>query len=148
VGRRAGRTWKTFLDSHAKDLIAVDFFTMPTATFRVLYVFLVLAHQHRKDLHFDVTEAPSARWTAQQLTEAFAYTHPPSYRLRDRDRIYGQEFVGRAQALGLEQKLIAARSPWQNPFVERMIGSIRRECLDHVIVLDARHLRRVSWPCD
>jgi hypothetical protein len=141
--QRANQTWTTFLHNHAKDLIAVDFFTVPTATFRVLYVFLVLAHERRKVLHFNVTDCPSAAWTAQQLTEAFAYSHPPRSLLRDRDHIYGAEFQSRTLALGLHEKLIAPRSPWQNPFVERMIDSIRRECLDHVIVLDAHHLRRV-----
>jgi transposase InsO family protein len=124
-------------------LIAVDFFAVPTATFRVLYVFLVLAHERRQVLHFNITEAPSALWTAQQMVEAFPYTIPPHYLLRDRDAIYGADFTRRVQGLGLEQKLIAPRSPWQNPMVERVIGSIRRECLDHVIVLNARHLRHI-----
>ena len=141
--QRGDQTWKTFLHNHAQDLIAVDFFVVPTATFRLLYVFLVLAHERRKVLHFNVTDSPSAGWTAQQLTESFPYCSPPRYLLRDRDSIYGLEFVQRATALGLEEKLITARSPWQNPFVERMIGSIRRECLDHVIICNARHLHWV-----
>jgi len=140
--RRGDQTWKTFLQNHAKELIAVDFFVVPTATFRVLYVFLVLAHARRKVLHFNITDSPSAAWTAQQLTEAFPYDKPPRYLLRDRDAIYGSEFVQRTLGLGLKQKLIAPRSPWQNPFVERLVGSIRRECLDHVIVLHEQHLRR------
>jgi hypothetical protein len=133
--RRGDQTWKTFLHNHAKDLIAVDFFVVPTATFRVLYVFLVLAHERRKVLHFNITDSPSAVWTAQQLTEASPEAQPPRYLLRDRDGIYGLEFVQRATALGLKEKLITARSPWQNPFVERMIGSIRRRVLgscDHL----------------
>jgi transposase InsO family protein len=142
-GNSRDQTWKSFLQNHAKELISVDFFTVPTAAFRVLYVFLVLAHERRKVLHFNVTDSPSAAWTAQQLTEAFPYCNPPRYLLRDRDSIYGLEFAARAISLGLEQKLIAPRSPWQNPFVERLIGSIRRECLDHMIVLHARHLHRV-----
>jgi putative transposase len=140
---RSEQTWKTFLRNHAKELVSVDFFAVPTATFRVLYVFLVLAHERRRVLHFNITDSPSARWTAQQLVEAFPYRHPPPYLLRDRDRIYGLEFQNRASSLGLEQKLIAPRSPWQNPYVERLIGSVRRECLDHVLVLHARHLHRV-----
>jgi hypothetical protein len=120
----------------------VDFFTVPTATFRVLYVFLVLAHERRRVLHFGVTEAPSAAWAAQQLTEAFPYAHPARYLLRDRDGLYGWEFVRRTQVLGLEEKRIAPRSPWQNPLVERLIGSIRRECLNCTIVLNEQHLRR------
>jgi transposase InsO family protein len=109
----------------------------------VLYVFLVLAHERRKVLHFNVTDSPSAAWTAQQLSEAFPFCSPPRYLLRDRDSIYGLQFEARARSLGMEQKLIAARWPWQNPFVERLIGSIRRECLDHVLVLHAGHLHRV-----
>ena len=140
--RRRDQTWKTFLHNHGKDLVAVDFFVVPTATFRVLYVFLVLAHERRKVLHFNITDSPSAAWTAQQLTEAFPDAQTPRYLLRDRDGIYGLEFVQRTLGLGLEQKLIAPRSPWQNPCVERLVGSIRRECLDHVIVLNEHHLRR------
>jgi len=113
--QRAHQTWTTFLHHHTKDFVAVDFFTVPTATFRILYVFLVLAHERRKVLHFRVTDSPSAVWTAQQLTEAFAYSHPPRYLLRDRDRVYGGAFQARALALGLEEKLIAPRSPWQIP---------------------------------
>ena len=97
----------------------MDFFVVPTATFRVLYVFLVLAHERRKVLHFNITDSPSVAWTAQQLNEAFLYCNPPRYLLRDRDSIYGVEFVQRTHALDLEQKVIAARSPWQNPFVEK-----------------------------
>jgi transposase InsO family protein len=141
--RRANQTWKTFLHAHARDLIAVDFFAVPTATFRVLYVFLVLAHERRNILHFNITHSPSAAWTAQQLNEAFPYSSPPRYLLRDRDRIYGVEFGQRAIGLGMQEKLIAPRSPWQNPFVERLIGSIRRECLEHIIVFNEKHLRRI-----
>jgi hypothetical protein len=98
--RRGDQTWKTFLHNHAKDLIAVDFFVVPTATFRLLYVFLVLAHERRKILHFNITDSPAAAWTAQLLTEAFPYANPPRYLLRDRDSIYGLEFVQRTLALG------------------------------------------------
>jgi putative transposase len=140
--RRGDQTWKTFLHNHAKELIAVDFFAVPTATFRVLYIFIILAHERRKVLHFNITHSPSAAWTAQQLSEAFPYSNPPRYLLRDRDGIYGLEFVRRTLGLGLQQKLIAPRSPWQNPFVERLVGSSRRECLDHLIVLHEQHLRR------
>jgi putative transposase len=139
----SAQTWKTFLQNHAQALVAVDFFAVPTASFRVLYVFLVLAHERRKILHFNVTEAPSAPWTAQQVVEAFSYAIPPRYLLRDRDGIYGADFVHRVEGLGLEQKLIAPQSPWQNPMIERIIGSIRRECLDHVIVLNGQHLHQI-----
>jgi hypothetical protein len=104
------QTWKTFLQNHAQVLVAVDFFAVPTATFRVLYVFLVLAHERREILHFNITEAPSALWTAQQVVEAFPYTIPPRYLLRDRDRIYGADFVRRVEGLGVEQKRSASRS--------------------------------------
>ena len=137
----SAQTWKTFLHNHTKELVAVDFFTVPTATFRVLYVFLVLAHERRKVLHFHITQAPSAGWAAQQMVEAFPFTTPPRYLLRDRDGIYGADFVRCVEGLGLEQKVIASQSLWQNPMVERLIGSIRRECLDHVIVLSEHHLR-------
>ena len=115
--RRGDQTWKTFLDNHVTDITAVDFFAVPTATFRVLYVFLVLAHDRRKILHFNITDSPTALWTAQQLTEAFPYSTPSRFLLRDRDGIYGLDFTRRAQALGLEQKLIAPRAPWQKEWV-------------------------------
>jgi transposase InsO family protein len=102
---------------------------------------LVLTHERRKVLHFHITQAPSAGWAAQQMVEAFPFTTPPRYLLRDRDGIYGADFVRCVEGLGLEQKVIASQSLWQNPMVERLIGSIRRECLDHVIVLSEHHLR-------
>jgi putative transposase len=112
-----------------------------TATFRVLYVFLVLVHERRKVLHFNITDSPSATWTAQQLAEAFPYANPPRYLLRDRNSIYGLEFVQRTLGLGLEQKLIASRAPWQNAFAERFVRSIKQECLSRLIFLSERHLR-------
>ena len=135
-------TWRSFLDNHANDLVSLDFFTLPTATFRVLFVFIVLRHDRRRIVHFNVTEHPSAEWTAQQMVNAFPWDTAPRYLVRDRDQTYGAYFDSRVDGLGIEQVLTAPRSPWQNPFVERMIGSIRRECLDHVIVLDEQHLRR------
>ena len=140
---RSAQTWKTFLRNHAQALVAIDFFTVPTATFRVLYVFLVLAHERRRVLHFNITQAPSAAWTAQQVVEAFPFTTPPRYLLQDRDGIYGADFVRRVEGLGLEQKPIAPRSPWQNPMAERLIGPLRRECLDHVILFNEEHLRHI-----
>ena len=116
---------------------------VPTATFRILYVFVVLEHERRRVVHFNVTDGPSARWTGQQLVNAFPYDSAPKYVIRDRDRIYGAAFVRRALALGIEQILTAPRSPWQNPYCERVIGTLRRECLDHVIVLGEQHLRRI-----
>ena len=137
------QTWRSFLDNHVKDLVSVDFFTLPTATFRVLFVFIVLRHDRRSIVHFNVTEHPSAEWTAQQMVDAFPWDTAPRYVLRDRDQIYGTYFDRRVEGLGIEQVRTAPRSPWQSPYVERVIGSIRRESLDHVIVLDERHLRRI-----
>ena len=115
---------------------------MPTATFRVLYVFVVLLHHRRRVVHFNVTESPTAAWTAQQIVEAFPDESAPRFLLRDRDRIYGAEFRRRVKGMSIVEVLTAPRSPWQNPFAERVIGTIRRELLDHVIVLNEGHLRR------
>ena len=136
-------TWRTFLDNHVKDLVSLDFFVVPTATFRVLFILLVLAHDQRRILHFNVTSSPSAAWTAQQVVQAFPGDSAPRYLLRDRDCIYGEYFRRRVKNLGIKEVLSAARSPWQNPYVERLIGSIRRECLDRVILLNEQHLRRI-----
>ena len=136
------QTWRTFLDNHMKSLVSVDFFTVPTIRFQVLYVFLVLAHDRRRIVHFGVTAHPTAAWTAQQLREAFPWDGAPRYLLRDRDRIFGDDFVEQVKAMGIEQVLYAPRSPWQRAYVERVIGTIRRECLDHVIVFSARSLCR------
>ena len=136
-------SWRAFLDNHLKDLVSIDFFTVPTVTFRILFVFLVLSHDRRRVLHCNVTEHPTAEWTGRQLVEAFPWDTIPRYLIRDRDGIYGHDFTRRANALGIKQVLIAPRPPWQNPYVERVIGSIRRECLDHAIVLNEQHLRRV-----
>ena len=136
-------SWRAFLDNHLKDLVAIDFFTVPTVTFRVLFVFLVLAHDRRRIVHFNVTEHPSAEWTGRQLIEAFPWDTAPRYLIRDRDGIYGRDFGRRVKTLGIKQILSAPRSPWQNPYVERVIGSIRRECLDHVVVFNEIHLRRI-----
>jgi putative transposase len=136
------QTWRTFLENHADCLVGIDFFTVPTATFRILYVFIVLSHDRRHIVHFNVTAHPSAMWTAQQLVEAFPFDSAPRYLLRDRDSIYGERFRNRVKSLGIDEVLTAPRSPWQNPYVERIIGSIRRECLNHIIIFNERHLRR------
>jgi transposase InsO family protein len=140
---RPSQTWRTFLDNHVRDLVALDFFTVPTAGLRVLFVLVVLAHHRRRVVHFNVTEHPTAHWTAQQVINAFPDDSAPCYLLRDRDRVYGQPFRRRVKGIGVDEILTAPRSPWQNPFAERLIGSIRRECLNHVIVLGERHLRRI-----
>jgi putative transposase len=135
------QTWKTFLANHVGQLVSIDFFTVPTLQLRVLFVFVVLAHERRRVLHFNVTQHPTAEWTAQQIIEAFPEDAVPRYLIRDRDGVYGSPFRTRVQGMGIQEVLTAAQSPWQNPFAERLIGSIRRECLNHVIVLGERHLR-------
>jgi transposase InsO family protein len=144
--RRRGppsQDWRTFLQNHSKELISLDFLTLPTAGFKVLFVLVILSNDRRRILHFSVTEQPTAAWTAQQLVEACGLNEKPKYLIRDRDAIYGKIFSRRAQTLGIEEVLTAYRSPWQNPYAERVIGSIRRECLDHIIVLGSRHLKGV-----
>jgi len=137
------QTWRVFLNNHADCLAAMDFFTVPTAGFRVLYVFIVLSHDRRRVVHFNATQHPTARWTAQQLVEAFPFDTAPRYLQRDRDVIYGKKVRRRIKSPGIEEVISAPRSPWQNPYVERVIGSIRRECLNHVLVFNERHLRRI-----
>ena len=124
-------------------LVSIDFFTVPTIRFQVLYVFLVLAHDRRRILHFNVTRHPTAEWTGQQLRNAFPFDQLPRYLLRDRDTIYGADFREQVRDMGIEEVLSTPRSPWQRAYVERVIGSIRRECLDHVIVFDEGSLRRI-----
>jgi hypothetical protein len=124
------QTWRTFLDNHLKTMVSVDFFVVPTIRFQILYVFLVLAHEHRRILHFAVTAHPTAEWTAQQMREAFPWDTVPRYLLRDRDRIFGHDFVRQVEAMSIKQVLSAPRSPWQRAYVERVIGTIRCECLD------------------
>ena len=135
--------WRAFLKTHLTELVALDFFTVPTVGFKVLFVLVVLAHNRRKVVHFIVTEHPTAQWMAQQLGEAFPWATTPRYLLRDRDGVYGEVFQRRVTNLGIEQVLTAPRSPWQNAYAERVIGSIRRECLDQVMVFSEDHLRRL-----
>jgi transposase InsO family protein len=136
------QTWRTFIANHVRDLVSIDFFTVPTARLRVLFVLLVLAHHRRRVVHFNVTEHPTAAWTTQQIVDAFPDDSAPSYLLRDRDSVYGHVFRQRLKGMGVGEVLTAPHSPWQNPFAERLLGSIRRECLNHVVVLGERHLRR------
>lgn len=143
--RRRGppsQTWRTFLGNHASEIIALVFFTVPTATFRVLFVLIILSHDRRRILHFNVTKHPTADWTARQLLEACGTDSTPRYLLRDNDSIYGMPFRRQVDALAIDEVTIAPRSPWQNPYAERLIGTIRRECLDHVIILGRRHLKK------
>ena len=137
------QNWRTFLQNHAKELIALDYFTVPTATFWVLFVLVILSHDRRRILHFNVTEHPTAAWTARQLLEACGADDAPRFLVRDRDAIYGETFRRQVTALKFQEVPTAPRSPWQNAYAERVIGSIRRECLNHMIVLGERHLRRI-----
>jgi hypothetical protein len=143
-GRRGpSQGWRTFLCNHAAGIVSMDLFVMPTVSFRLLYGFLVLWHPRRRIMWLGVTANPTAEWIARQLTEACGWEAVPDYIVRDRDRVYGEAYVRRLRALGIHDRPTAARSPWQNAYAERLIGSIRREVLDHVIVFGERHLRQV-----
>ena len=137
------QTWRTFLENHVGRLASTDFFVVPTATFSLLFVLVVLRHERRRIVHIGTTAHPTAAWVAQQIREAFPWETAPRYMIRDRDRVYGIAFRSRIKAMGIEEVVTAPRAPWQSPYVERVIGSIRRECLDHVIVLNERHLRAI-----
>lgn len=125
-----------FLTNHLTSLVSLDFFTVPTITGRVLFVLVLLSHHRRRIVHLRITEHPTAAWTAQQLIEAFPEASGPRWLLRDRDAIYGELFRGRVASMGIQEVLSAPSSPWQNPYVERVIGSIRREWLNHVIIFN------------
>jgi putative transposase len=137
------QNWRTFLENHMQTLVSADFFVVPTITFRLLFVFVILSHDRRRPIHFAVTANPTAEWTARQLLEAFPWDSAPRYLLRDRDGVYGEKFREAATWLKIREVLTAPRSPWQNAYVERLIGSIRRECLDHVITFHETGLHRV-----
>ena len=140
-GKRPSSTWGAFLMNHK--LVACDFFTVPTLTFGVLYIFIVLRHRDRRLLHIRVTQNPTAAWTAQQIREAFPFDDAPKYLLHDNDVIYGAEFSRAVRSMGITEVRTTKSSPWQTPFVERLVGSIRRECVDHVVVLGRRHLQKL-----
>ena len=140
--RPSPQTWKTFLTNHLASAASMDFFTVPTLTGRVLFVLIVLSHARRRIVHVNVTEHPMAAWTAQQIVDAFPEDTAPKWLHRDRDSAYSETARRRVASMGIAEVVSAPASPWQNPFVERLIGSIRRECLDHVIVPNERHLRR------
>jgi len=139
--RPPSQNWRPFLKKHMKQMASMDFFIVPTALFRVLFVFVVLSHDRRR-LHFNVMEHPTEAWTAQQIREAFPWDEAPRYLIRHRDAIFGREVIAVAKVMGIKEVVTAGRSPWQNPYVERLIGSIRRECLDHAIVWNERSLRQ------
>jgi putative transposase len=145
MGRRhppPSQTWRTFLRNHVSQIVAADFFVVPTATCRLLVVLVLLAHDRRRIRHVAVTAHPTAAWTAQQLREAFPWDQAPRYLLHDRDHAF-ERLETTAMAMGIEEVLTAPRSPWRNAFVERFIGSVRRECLDHVIVFNEAGLVRL-----
>ena len=135
--------WKTFLYNHADGIASMDLFVVPTISFRLLYGLLILQHGRRQILRLGVTAHPTAEWIARQLTEAYGWTATPQYMVRDRDAVYGDIFIRRLRAMGIRDRPTAARSPWQNGYAERLIGSIRRECLDNVVVFGERHLRHL-----
>jgi len=137
------QTWRTFLDNHVGQLVSVDFFTVPIVWFQILFGFIVLRHDRRQVVHFNVTAHPTAEWTAQQIVEAFPFDTTPKYLLRDRDGVYGSAFRNQMAMLSIEEVLSAPRSPWKNAYAERLIGSIRRECLDHVVIGGERSLKRI-----
>ena len=135
--------WRTFLRNHAPDIAAMDLFVVPTIGFELLYAFIIVRLDRRDLVWINVTTNPTAEWIAGQLTEAFPWDEAPRYLIRDRDRIYGSIVTRRMRAMGIRDKPTAPASPWQNGFAERLIGSIRRECVDHFIVLGEAHLRRI-----
>ncbi len=146
MARRRGppsQGWKTFLNNHADGIAAMDLFVVPTISFRLLYGLLIMGHGRRQILWFGVTSHPTAEWMANQLTEACGWEQAPRYLIRDRDRVFGELFVRRLRSMGIRDRPTSPRSPWQNGFAERLIGSIRRECLDHIVVFGERHLRHI-----
>ena len=136
-------SWRSFLHNHLTDIAAIDMFVVATATFQLLYALIVLGHDRRKVIHVAVTHNPTQVWLAHQMTEAFPWDSAPRYLLRDRDASYGPVFRDRVRVMGIKEVVTAPRSPWQNAYVERLIGSIRRECLDHIIIFNEHHLRRI-----
>src|SRR5215469_11643727 len=142
-GRPCGQSWGTFLRNHLPQIAAMDLFVVPTIGFNLLYVLVIVRLARRELVWINVTAHPTAEWIARQITEAFPWDEVPRYLIRDRDRIYGVAVTRRLRAMGIRDKPIAAGSPWQNSFAERLIGTIRRECVDHIVVLGEAHLRRI-----
>jgi transposase InsO family protein len=145
-GAPPSQSWKTFLRNHAQAIAAIDLCVVPTLTFERLFAFLVLGHGRRQLLWFEVTRHPTAEWLARQITEAFPWTSAPAYLVRDNDRAYGDVFKSRVRAMGIRDRPISLGSPWQNAYVERLIGTVRRECLDRMLVFGAAHLRQILSP--
>ena len=137
------QSWRTFLKNHASDIIGCDFFTTYSVTFRIYYVFVMLRHSDREIVHFNVTQNPTTAWTLQQVREAFPFDSTPRYLLHDNGSAFSRQFRRTLKNLGIESVRTAYRSPWQNPFIERVQGTLQREALDQLIILNERHLRRV-----
>ncbi len=137
------QTWKTFVRNHMEGIASIDLFVVPTIAFEQLFAFLILGHRRRHLLWFGVTRNPTAEWLACQITEAFPWDRAPKYLIRDNDRAFGVAFKARVRAMGIRDRPTSFRSPWQNGYVERLIGSVRRECTNHLIVFNAEHLRRI-----
>src|SRR5882724_4190468 len=142
-GRGRAQTWKTFLHNHAASIAAMDFLVVPTIGFKLLFVLVILRHQRRRLLSLTVTANPTAEWIAHRITDAFPWNEAPDYLIRDRDASYGHAVTRRLAAMGIRDHPIAFRSPWQNGHTERLIGSIRRECVDHIVVFGDAPLRRI-----
>jgi transposase InsO family protein len=143
-GRRPpSQSWKTFLQNHADEIAAIDMCVVPTLTFERLFAFLVLGHGRRQLLWVEVTRHPTAEWLARQITEAFPWASTPTYLVRDNDCAYGRAFTSRVRAMGIRDRPISPRSPWQNGYMERLIGTVRRECLERVLIFGEAHLRRI-----
>ena len=137
------QSWKTFLRNHAEAIAAIDMCVVPTLTFERLFAFLVMGHGRRQLLWFEVTRHPTAEWLARQITEGFPWGSAPAYLVRDNDRAYGHVFTARIMAMGIRDRSISPGSPWQNGIAERLIGTLRRECLDHMVIFGEAHLRRI-----
>jgi transposase InsO family protein len=142
-GRGRSQTWKTFLRNHVAGTAAIDFLVVPTVGFKLLFVLVILRHQRRRLISLNVTANPTAEWIARQITDAFPWNEAPAHLIRDGDASYGDAVTRRLAAMGIRDHPTAPRSPWQNGHAERLIGSIRRECLDHIVVFGEAHLRRM-----
>jgi transposase InsO family protein len=142
-GTPRSQNWKTFLRNHAEAIAAIDMCVVPTLTFERLFAFLVLGHGRRQLLWFEVTRHPTAEWLARQITEAFPWASAPAYLVRDNDRAFGHVFTSRVRVMGIRDRPIPPRSPWQNGIAERLIGTLRRECLDQMVIFSEKHLRRI-----
>jgi len=141
--RNNGHNWKTFLKNHSEEIISIDFLTVPTINFKLMYVLVMIEHNRRKLIYFNVTKNPIAEWCIQQIRNLLFDYDTPKYLIRDRDKKYGALLGSKKNRFGIDEIVTSYRSPWQNGYVERVIGSIRRECLDHVIVLNESHLRNI-----